>query len=129
MKQPFLLLALVVLVVAIASIYLSQSRSKISYRSYLEIEVGMTNKQVEDILGGPPRCEGCGNLMCGITIVSFGSPPPIPAKWCGDGICIYVEYSNGIVCAKKYEQVDPGTSRPPWWHKWLGVTDRPLLRQ
>src|SRR5437867_1675128 len=58
MKRQLFVASCVLLVSACgAAVWLNINRPRISFRCYQRIEVGMTRKQVVDILGGPPRWE------------------------------------------------------------------------
>jgi hypothetical protein len=78
------------------------------------IEVGMTRRQVEDILGGPPGFYAAGKLA------SFSDSPPAPGEpapedWWGEGGRVSVTFdAEGHVTHKRFRNVYPFGPEPLW---------------
>jgi hypothetical protein len=104
---------------AIVAVCINQRKpGGITLDSYDKIEMGMTLKQVEDILGGPPRlspaCHGAIRIR----------EEALPEKWSGPQVAIYITFdAQERVCDKKMETHDFGPaptfldkvrSRLPW---------------
>src|SRR5580704_5019307 len=83
----------------------------ISLENYQRIKLGMTKKQVEDLLGGPPRCESNDSrrfVMHSQRVWEYsgkGSKPNMECWW-GHRIAINVDFQDGVVREKTYSLID-----------------------
>jgi SmpA / OmlA family len=130
------LLALFVLVLLFAGITLLTSGSRINEKTYEQIEVGMTEEQVQAILGCPP-----GNYsMHGTTWLGSGpriywlhpegsssqfEPDVVSKAWITDDLLIGVYFDrDGRVDRKWREDVSPGKREHPLPRLWRRLSSR-----
>src|SRR5579864_1952149 len=71
--------------------------SAITCGNAARIQIGMTLKEVEDILGGPARCETTGPVTNGQFVADYKRGPLEEAIWISDSAFIIVRFDDGVV--------------------------------
>jgi hypothetical protein len=103
--MPVVIVVFVLTGCVITFFFWPSERGEISLAAYDKITVGMTSQPVEDILGGPPRCESRGALKLMYGTSHRGDP--LQSQWWASGIQISVCFSNGVVVRKEYLATRP----------------------
>jgi hypothetical protein len=121
MKKRLALTGIVLATIACVTVVWLRS-SGITEDAYQRIQVGMTRKQVEGVLGGPARNES-GNDLANLHVSSYSSSPLFPERWWGPDIGISITFdAQDRVIAKELEThdygpqmlVDAARSKLPW---------------
>ena len=95
------------------------NRPSISFGNYERIQVGMTERQVEAILGGSPRWEIEAERPKEARLHKLSGNVFWPAEWWGRAGVITVYYdTDGIVYDKSFEEL-PFEAKPPSFWDYL----------
>jgi len=83
-------------------------RPRINREVFARIEIGMTEKEVEAVLGAPPgdyRTGPGADAAIWVPLSSLAEPPPESVLWVGDNGLIVTERHGGLVCWKEFEDL------------------------
>ena len=129
MKKRVALAVIVVALTTGAAAVCFRPGSCINADSYQKIEAGMTQEQIREILGGPPRNESACPFEpvqyssgCGLEPVQYSSKFRLD-EWYGPDIFISVWFdAQGRVCDKSYLDHAWGAAKNSLWDEirsWL----------
>jgi hypothetical protein len=112
-KRLMLAIGVLVLAACALTLWLRHSNAgRIDHDSYHKIEIGMTRKQVEDILGGAPRVESSG-----IFFSRFAGE-----QWWGAELVILVSFDDdGKVSHKRFENHTFGSKESALEEFWRSL--------
>lgn len=97
-------------------------RSRISPEYFQKIEEGMTQAQVEALLGGPPRWEVEAKRGRDEAIYHF-TPRPAAEWWGSEGV-IKVRYDGGAVAWKEFAELPFEPKEPSFWESMFPWTKK-----
>jgi hypothetical protein len=115
-----LALAMVVLAPTVSAVAFVRPGGSITVDQYQKIEVGLSRRTVEEILGGPANGSG---VMWACTTSWSGAPLAIPEEWRGPDIIVWVWFdARGRVETSDYQAWYRPAKTPSLWDKacsWL----------
>jgi hypothetical protein len=116
-----LALAIAVLAMTVCAVAFVRPGGSITVDQYQKIEVGMSRKQIEEILGGPANGSGATWVS---TISWNGTPAAIPAEWSGPDIIIWVWFDgqDKVETSDCHARCGGSAKTPSLWDKacsWL----------
>jgi len=81
--------------------------SKISAANYYRVQYGMTEEEVEDLLGPAHQTFGVSSSTMPAT-----HPAGVSKSWTRDGLTIHVMFENGVVTGRSAEGIPAEVAKP-----------------